>query len=447
MWSRYLLLGLFAILVACGGGGGGSTIPIAVPAVSQETVAPDTAAGKYIQHVVIVIQENRSFDNLFSTFPNADGTTHGKMSNGRTVRLRPIDLYYPEYLENSHAAFVTEYDGGKMDGWNQVEVDSAPCARCAYAYVNPADIRPYWTMAHEYVLADHMFPDESSGSFTGHQDLIRGDTAINKTESLIDNPSNSPWGCDAPAYTKIPLITKSGQVIGDGPFPCFTYETLRDALDAKKVSWKYYVPPLLGNLPGLYWDAFDAIKKVRYGPEWSANVIMPEKKIFKDIQTGSLAGVSWVIPDGANSDHAGLAKRDTGPSWVAQVVNAIGKSRFWKSTAIVVVWDDWGGWYDHVPPPQLTYAGLGFRVPMIVISPYARKDHISHTVYQFGSVVKFVEQVFGLESLGTSDRSSASILDVFDFTQKPRKFEPIAAPYSQQFFEDQPSSNIPVDTN
>jgi phospholipase C len=432
MRSRGLLLGLFAILVACGGGSG-STIPITAQAMSQEAIAPGTVTGKYIKHVVIVIQENRSFDNLFSTFPNADGTMRGKMSNGRSVRLHQIDLYYPEYLLNSHAAFVTEYDDGKMDGWNQVKVGSVLCARCAYAYVNPAQIRPYWTMAREYVLADHMFPDESSGSFTGHQDLIRGDTAINKTESLIDNPSNSPWGCDAPSITRTPLITKGGQVI-NGPFPCFTYDTLRDALDAKKISWKYYVPPLLGNLPGLYWDAFDAIKKVRYGPEWSANVIMPEKKIFKDIQAGSLAGVSWVIPDGANSDHAGFAKHDTGPSWVAQVVNAVGKSRFWDSTAIVVVWDDWGGWYDHVPPPQLTYAGLGFRVPMIVIS-------------QFGSVVKFVEQVFGLATLGTSDRRSASILDVFDFTQKPRKFEPIAAPYSQQFFEQQPPSDIPVDTN
>ncbi len=446
MRSRCLLLGLFAILVACGGRSG-STIPLTVPAASLDTTSPDTTAGKYIKHVVIVIQENRSFDNLFSTFPNADGTTRGKMSNGRSVRLRAIDLYYPKYLENSHAAFVTDYDGGKMDGFNEVEVGSVPCARCVYVYVDPAKIQPYWTLARRYVLADHMFPSESSGSFTGHQDLIRGDTAINSSESLIDNPSNSPWGCNAPSYTKTPLITKDGQVIGDGPFPCFTYDTLRDLLDAKKISWRYYVPPLYGNLPGLYWDAFDAIKKVRYGPEWTTNVIMPEKKILKDIQAGSLAGVSWVIPDGVNSDHPGFAKHDTGPSWVAQVVNAVGGSRFWSSTAIVVVWDDWGGWYDHVAPPQLTYAGLGIRVPMIVVSPYAKKGYVSHTVYQFGSVIKFVEEVFGLGSLGTSDRRSASILDVFDFTQKPRKFQPVAAPYSERFFEQQPSSDVPVDTN
>jgi phospholipase C len=442
---RCLALGLAATIAACAGRNG-STIPITVPAASLDATTRGTTAGKYLKHVVIVIQENRSFDNLFSTFPNADGTKRGEMSNGRSIKLHMVNLYYPEYLYNSHAYFLTDYDHGKMDGFNLVDVGPGPCSRCAYAYVNPAQIRPYWTMAREYVLADHMFPSESSGSFPSHQDLIRGDTELNDRESLIDNPSNSPWGCDAPSIAKAPIIRKSGRVIMDGPFPCFTYRTIRDLLDAKNVSWKYYVPPLFSK-GGRYWDAFDPIKVVRYGPEWSANVITPEKTVLKDIRAGSLAGVSWVIPDGANSDHAGLGTRDTGPSWVAQVVNAIGRSRFWNSTAIIVVWDDWGGWYDHVPPPQLTYAGLGIRVPMIVISPYARKGYISHTVYQFGSVVKFVEQVFGLGSLGTSDQRSASILDVFDFTQKPRKFEPIAAPYSQQFFEQQPPSDIPVDTN
>jgi phospholipase C len=407
--------------------------------------------GSYIKHVVIMVQENHSFDNLFATFPGADGTTSGKMSTGKTIKLKESNLFQSIGLNNSHLAFTEDYDGGKMDGWNLVFVfprGQSPqrCMRCVYEYVNPSQIAPYWTMAKEYVLADHTYTTESSGSFNGHQDLIRGDTVINANESLIDFPSHGPWGCDAAPGTTTPVITKKGKVLQDGPFPCLTYPTLRDLLDAKHVSWKYYTPKL-ATLAGQYWNAFDAIKVVRYGSEWTTNVSMPEKNIFNDIRAGSLAGVSWVIPDGINSDHSGFGYKDTGPSWVASVVNAIGRSKYWKSTAIVIVWDDWGGWYDHVAPPQLDYAGLGFRVPMIVISPYARPGLVSHTQYEFGSILKFIEEVWDLGRLGTSDRRANSIEDVFDFTQAPRTFKPIDAKYSQSFFERQPASNLPVDTN
>lgn len=424
----------------------------AVPAPSQQS---DVRAqhrrasdGDYIKHVVILVQENRSFDNLFATFPNADGATRGKNSDGNWVDLKSEKLYSKLALENSRAAFQVDYDGGKMDGWNLVYVNSVPCPTCAYSYVNPAQIQPYWTMAQQYVLADHMFPSESSGSFSAHQDLIRGDSVLDANDTLVDFPSHGPWGCDAPSGTTTPLLTAQGKYVLNGPFPCFTYETLRDTLDAKGVSWKYYTPELFtGGLAGAYWDAFDAISAVRNGPEWNTNISSPEKTIFNDISGGSLASVSWVIPDGQNSDHSSFAKLDTGPSWVAQVVNAIGQSQYWNSTAIVVVWDDWGGWYDHVPPPQLDYAGLGFRVPMLVVSPYAKAGYVSHTSYEFGSVIKFVEDVYGLSRLGTSDVRAASIDDVFDFTQPPRTFSPIPAKYSKSFFQHQPPSNVPVDTN
>jgi phospholipase C len=411
-----------------------------------------TSTGSYIKHVVIIVQENHSFDNLFATFPGADGTTHGYMFGGQRIKLKESDLYSPLLMPNSHQAFVYDYDGGKMDGFSHVYVDSQLCLKCAYQYVNPAQIQPYWDMAKQYVLGDHMYPTESSGSFTGHQDLIRGDTALNDRESLIDFPSHGPWGCDAPPGTTTPLLKKGNpNVDTKGPFPCLTYPTLRDLLDAKQISWKYYTPSLDdGGLAGAYWDAFDAISAVRYGSEWGTNVVTTppyEKTIFKDIKAGSLASVSWVIPDGVNSDHAGFAKTDTGPSWVASVVNAIGHSQYWNSTAIVIVWDDWGGWYDHVPPPQLDYAGLGIRVPMIVVSPYAKAKYVSHTQYEFGSILKFIEGVWGLGSLGTTDKRSTSIVDVFDFTQKPRKFVTIQAKYSKSFFERQPPSDEPVDTN
>ena len=130
-------------------------------------------------------------------------------------------------------------------------------------------------------------------------------------------------------------------------------------------------------------------------------------------------------PNDANSDHAGFGKQDTGPAWVAQDRQRRRHSKYWNSTAIIVVWEDWGGWYDHVPPPQLDYAGLGFRVPMIVVSPYAKSGYVSHTQYEFGSIIRFVEDTFGLGRLGTTDTRATSIGDVFDFTQQARKFTKI----------------------
>jgi phospholipase C len=423
-YRRLLFCVLAAGLAACSGTASPSSPTAALPP-AQTAARPDVSPGRYIKHVVVVIQTNRSFDNLFATFPGANGATTGQMSNGQTVQLQESNLYSSKLYQNSHQAFLVDYDGGKMDGWNLVYVNQKPCPQCAYQYVNPAQIKPYWTMAQQYVLADAMFPTETSGDFTSHQDLIRGSSAIDDHQSLIDFPTHGPWGCDAPKGTTVPLLTTNGYV-QNGPFPCMKYSTLRDLLDAKKITWKYYVPPLFtGGLAGSYWNAFDAIAAVRNGPEWTTNVSSPETNIFTDISNGTLPAMSWVSPNNQNSDHAGFAKSDTGPAWVAKVVNAVGRSKYWKSTAIVVVWEDWGGWYDHVAPPQLDYRGLGFRVPMIVVSPYAKSAYVSHTQYEFGSIVRFAEDVWTLGRLGTTDTRAASIQDAFDFTQTPRKFTPI----------------------
>jgi phospholipase C len=168
--------------------------------------------------------------------------------------------------------------------------------------------------------------------------------------------------------------------------------------------------------------------------------------ILSDISHGMLPAVSWLVPDLTNSDHPG-DHSDTGPSWVAAIVNAIGESAYWKSTAILIVWDDWGGFYDNVRPPlRDTAGGLGFRVPMLVVSPYARKGYVAHTQYEFGSILKFIENNWGLGRLGTTDVRAETIVGCFDFAQKPRKFEAIHASYSRSYFERQPPSNQPVDT-
>ncbi|HEY5425495.1 MAG TPA: alkaline phosphatase family protein, partial [Candidatus Tumulicola sp.] len=337
-------------------------------------------------------------------------------------------------------------------GFNLVGIDgNNPAYNYPYQYVDPADIVPYWTLATQYALLDHLFQTQGSGSFTAHQDLIAGGTAIDDTNSIIDYPSEwSSWGCDAPPGTVTSLITKTDQYkAGKGPFPCFTYSTgtLRDLLDAKGVSWKYYAPPYTNNTVGALWNAFAAIDAVRHSPEWNTNIVTPEQKILDDVTNGQLPALSWVIPDQPDSDHPnGKNGADDGPSWVAQVVNAVGTSAYWKSTAIVVVWDDWGGFYDHVAPRQLDSGGLGFRVPAIVISPYVPAGQISSTPYEFGSILKFIETNFKLGSLHTTDVRATSIVNVFNFKQNPRAFRKIKAKRSLEYFRHEPPSYLPVDS-
>jgi phospholipase C len=409
----------------------------------------------------VVVQENRSFNDFFATYPNAVGSTVGyeKEPSGtsKEVPLKEVPLYEKCDFAHYYPRYVVDYDNGKMDGFN-LEGGSGICDNKAlgpYQYVNPKDLAPYWDMAKQYVLADHMFQTQGSGSFTAHQDLIAGLTAINKakTHTLVDLPTKVPWGCDAAKGVVTSLLIAESSTLkyehDAGPYPCLNYATIRKLLDAKSVSWKYYSPPITIGAGG-EWNAFDAIKVVRYSSEWGTNVTDSDTLIFDDIKNGTLPAVSWLIPDSTNSDHPAVGS-DTGPSWVASVVNAVGQSPYWDTSAIIVLWDDWGGFYDGVAPPFFDkWGGLGFRVPAIVISPYAlgggSQPYVSHTPYEFGSVLKFIEDTFDLGSLHTTDQRATSISDCFDFTQSPRAFSVIPSKYKKDFFLHQRPSNRPVDT-
>jgi phospholipase C len=206
-------------------------------------------------------------------------------------------------------------------------------------------------------------------------------------------------------------------------------------LDEAGVSWRYYQAT---QGPGL-WNGVDAIYSIWSNKaEMTANVVTPPAQILTDIKKGQLADVVWVTPTKGASDHAGN-NNGSGPSWVASVVNAIGQSQYWNTTAIFVVWDDWGGWYDHVTPQILNSYELGFRVPLIVISPYARVHNVSHVPHEFGSILKFTEKTFGLGSLGTTDERSDDLFDCFDFNKQPAPFNPIPATYPPSYFFTLPS--------
>jgi len=413
---------LSALLAGCGGGSS-SMGPIPDPG---PTPTPPPARTP-IQHVVIIIQENRTFDNLFHGFPGADTANSGKSSTGGTVELHPVALGDPHDICHAHTCWVQTYDGGKLDGFN-LNHPTGTGPDFPYAYVQQSDVQPYWTLASTFTVADHFFQANSGPSFVAHQYLIAA-----QSDFAAENPdAQSIWGCDSPAGTTVAVLDASGQE-EPGPFPCFSYRTLADEMDAAGVTWRYYAVQLGGA--GSVWSAFDAIRQIRYGPDWAQKVVEPPSQVLTDVANGSLAQVTWVTPTAADSDHPGDGA--SGPQWVASVVNAIGQSKFWPNTAIFLTWDDWGGWYDHVAPPQLDVMGLGYRVPLVVISPYAKPSYVSTVQHEFGSILKFTEEDFGLASLTDEDARSDDLSDCFDFQQNPLPYTPLATRMKPAAFIDE----------
>ena len=396
------------------------------PAMGAQKHAMGT--GSKIKHVIIIVQENRTPDNLFQGLPGADIANSGFNSKGQKIVLmpRPLDNRYD--LDHSHLAFTTEYNGGKMNGWDHVKVRCRkPCAPTAFGYVPRSQIMPYWQLATQYTFADRTFQNNEGPSFPAHQFMIAGTStdAVGSKLMAAENPrypGMSGWvtngkNCDGSPKAQVKMIdivTGSETVVMR---PCFEHPTLIDLLNAKGVSWRYYDAGNNG-----YWSAPDAIKHLRYGPAWK-NVVTPETTILTDISSGSLPQVSWVNPTCAESDHASCNK-GTGPAWVASIVNAVGKSKYWKDTAIFITWDDWGGWFDHVKPvliPGNQYE-LGFRVPLIVVSPYAKRAYVSHVMHEQASILKFVEENWKLGSLGYADSRADDLSDCFDYHHGPGKF-------------------------
>jgi phospholipase C len=399
-----------------------------------------------IKHVVIIFQENRSPDNLFNGLPGADTRRFGLNSAGQHVKLQPSSIKAKFDVDHEHRAFEVEYDGGRMDGFN-LERSNCSTHRCtdeagrAYVYIPRSEVEPYFTMATQYVFADRMFQTNEGPSFPAHQYILSGTSTIRDGSSIrvSENPyapnQELTGGCDSPKGSLVFLIDAGGAE-NDQAFPCFNRPALTDLVNAKSLSWRYYV----GHIgPGL-WNGPDAIRHIRFGGQYSKNVVAPPSQVLKDVAAGRLANVVWVTPTAAASDHAGNTN-GSGPSWVASVVNAIGKSKYWNSTAIFLTWDDWGGWYDHVKPPQYNAYELGFRVPLVVISAYARANYVSHKQHEFGSILKFTEEAFGLGSLGTTDVRADDLSDCFNFARTPRKFKVIPAELPASYFLNLPPSN------
>jgi len=458
--------GLLIGLNGCGGGAGSG---------QQQPPPPGT-----INHVVIIFQENRTPDNLFHDSVlmsrGADIATQGKASTG-PINLTKVSLVTAYDMGHSHSSFLKAWDNGAMDG---ADLDGVSCPpgqpNCApadpeYQYVQQSDVQPYFTMAETYTFGDRMFQTNQGPSFPAHQYIISGTSALaangqqNSQFDIAENPQNyiqngiEMAGCIAPTNATVRIIDTTDPDPNTNEtqtaYPCADHPTLTDLLEAKQLSWKYYTP-----IAGSIWTGPSAIKHICGSApgsqtcpnaDFTTHVDVNNADVLTDIQNGNLAAVSWVIPTSASSDHAG-GNTGQGPSWVASIVNAIGTSKYWADTAIIITWDDWGGWYDHVAPPSVYNSyEYGLRVPLIVISPYAKAAYISHATHDFGSILKFTEEAFGLTTVGNgagyADARADDLSDCFDFTQKALPFTQIPAPYGADYFLNDKTPSGPVDTD
>jgi phospholipase C len=408
-----------------------------------------------IRHVVVIVKENHTFDNDFGSFPGAEGTLAADGSNqcptvsgGKEPCRRPPDAPKTDMC-HSHDCAVTDWDGGKMDGWNHPGGSDGAGKGMPYLQYVEADIPHYWAYARRFTLADHFFTNVLGPSFPGQMFALAaqagwaignppfdvpGKVTVNPPAVLGPHPY---WGCDQWAGDTVDILA-----MGTTPakvFPCFDIPSIPDILPAG-VDWKFYG----SNWDGFFseiWSMFNAIRSIRQDPaRWSR--VVAADQLTADLQNHRLPAVSWLVNQDEHSEHPRLlipvlpipplGGVCLGESWTVGFINQIMQSEYWADTAILLAMDDFGGWYDHVPPPR-QYGGdaahpygLGFRVPLIIISPYARPGFIFREPAETASIARFIEKVFG--SPGTlhdrdpaaQDAQANDLLGAFDFNQTPQ---------------------------
>jgi phospholipase C len=399
-----------------------AALAVAAPAAALLAIAAvpsvaTAAAGIHkIRHVVVIMQENRSFDSYFGTYPGADGIPmrHGvpTVCAPDPLRHRCVRPYHdPHYLNyggpHEQAAYNTDYDAGRMDGFVRARetcrnaVDPKDCIAGLsvdmMGYHDQREIPNYWTYARQFVLQDHMFEPNASWSLPAHLFLV------SEWSALCTN-ANDPFSCSS--NIEVPGFPRD---LGPAPHvgSSFAWTDLTYLLFRRHVSWAYYLKKgpepdcETGEMfcqfrdqdsrtPGI-WNPLPSFTTVRQDRQLGN--IRDTGSFYADIRHGRLPAVSWVIPSGVVSEHPTSSVR-TGQAYVTNLINAIGRSRDWNSTAIFLTWDDWGGFYDHVRPPVVDLNGYGFRVPGIVISPYARRHIVDHQQLSFDALAKFIEDDF-----------------------------------------------------
>ena len=401
---------------------GGSPSPSFSPSLAPRPTPLAPGETRWpIKHVIYIMLENRSFNHMFGAFPGTTDTTRIGVADGKEVPLTTAPEWFPADLPHDRtAALVAEHDG-KMDGFTTYH---GPHIEIALTINERDTVANWWHWAENFVLCDHVFASANSASYPNHLYMIAGTSG-----GAFDNPEQTgamlqtrfdkglakTWGCDAPKGAKVILYDiDTGKQTDPNARPCFTFDTQGQQLSRKGIDWAFYSANERST--GYIWNAYAAIDEVFHGHLWHEH-IRDVDNIVRDIRANRLPPVTWVTPRHELSNHPPYSTI-WAQNWATTVINAVMQSQMWPSTAIFVTWDEWGGTYDPVPPPKVDQLGLGVRVPMLVISPWANRGMIDHEVGEFCSPHKFIADNFGLDYLTDRVRKTHNFEHVFDFGRK-----------------------------
>jgi phospholipase C len=332
-----------------------------------------------VSHVVIVIQENHSFDNYFGTYPGANGVPPN-------VKLRVVGAAYPISPDHDSYTATAEKKTGVFPNESLV-------------MYNESAISYYFGLAKNYTLADNFFSSALGPTFPNRLFSIAA-----SSDGIISNPSGEPWSCTNQKNNDVSVLDPTtGQILQESG--CRDITTLGDVLQEHNLSWKYYV-----DSPDL--NPYEEISHVRLNAtEWNLHVFN-DSQLFADISSGSLPNVSWVGPTAGRAELP-ADNVTLGSLWVKSIVDALQHSAYWSQTVVFITWDEYGGFYDHVIPPNVDPYGLGFRVPCLVVSGSVLHGYVSHTLYETASILSFVDANFGLPHFGERDSKANNMLDIF----------------------------------
>jgi phospholipase C len=382
------------LLVACS----------AVPAgASAPRAARGSATRTPIEHVVTLMQENHSFDSYFGAYPGAAGPPKDVCMPVRPLAAKPCVERFAignrplESLSHNREAFDTAYNGGEMNGFVAAQGSRVGAGELTMGHYERSDLRYYWNLADRYVLFDNFFSASNAGTLANHLFWIAG--------------------------TSGPLTSEAIPPGGFGELP-----TIFDRLQASGVSWKFYVQnyePRATFRRGPRAERSAQIARVpllayaRYldDPELFSRIV-PVSEYYRDLREGTLPAVSYIVPSGTSERPP--SNIHSGQRFVRSLVDGLAASSAWSASAFIWSYDTWGGWYDHVPPPQVDAAGYGFRVPALLVSPYARRGHVDHTQLDSTSILRFIEENWSLPPLAARDAGSASLTSAFNFAAAPR---------------------------
>ncbi len=392
---------------------GGRVIPRLEPAATTvDTRWP-------IKRVLYVMMENRSFDNVFGRFPGVTGTTTGVKWGEETELIRCPD-WLPGDLPHDRSAALNCLNGGKLDGF----AGGAYGDPWSYSQFQEDQLPNYWFWAREFGLSDNFFASALGPSYPNHFFFIAGQSG-----GIIDNPENietqvkddgaykfKSWGCDA-LGDDVFVLVKDGKGNLSKHDTCFRFKTVGEQLTEIGVDWRFYSAPPGGV--GYFWNAYNGIDGVFHTDLWNEHAAFSVDRLLDDIAANDLPAVTWVTPYFALSDHP-PASSSFAHNWLTDIVNGVMQSDLWEHTAIFITWDEWGGFYDSVMPPVVDEVGLGFRVPLLTISPYTRRGVIDDEPGEFSTPLRFIADNWGLEYLTPRIANTHNFEHVFDFSKAPR---------------------------